>query len=100
MTEKLIFSPAAENDILAALEYTIDTWGEEQADRYGQALHDGFTMLTKNPYIGRSRPDISPQHRSFPIEKHIAVYVVKDEIVFISRLFHQSRDITQHEIPA
>ena len=100
MNHVLIFSPAAKNDILAALEYTTETWGEEQTDAYGQALNNGFTMLSENPYIGRSRHDISPQHRSLPIEKHISIYVVKDETVYISRVFHQSRDILQHEIPA
>lgn len=100
MTHTLILSPEAEKDILTTLEYTQDTWGEAQAERYRSTLDKGLKLLAGNPYLGRSRSDISPKHRSFPIEKHIAVYFLDDENIYLSRLFHQSRDIVRHQIPS
>lgn len=100
MTYTLILSPEAEKDILTALEYTQDTWGKAQADIYSADLDAGLKLLAGNPHIGRERSDISPKHRSFPIKKHIAVYFVEGETIYLSRLFHHSKDIMRHHIPS
>ena len=95
MTYTLIFSPEAELDILTALEYTEKRWSAEQADCYNAHINSGLQLIRENPYIGRARTDISVKHRSFPIEQHVAVYFIEGDTVYLSRLFHHSKDIKQ-----
>lgn len=101
MTEHaLILSPEAELDILTVLEYTEGKWGKEQADSYNARLESGLNLIKENPSIGRTRADISAKHRSFPIEQHVAVYFVEKNTVYLSRLFHHSKDIVRHHMPS
>jgi toxin ParE1/3/4 len=93
MTYALILSPEAQKDILTALEYTLETWGEAQAEHYKDAIDAGFKRLTKNTYLGKSRANISCKHRSFPIEKHIAVYFLEQKTVCIFRACYINQGI-------
>ncbi len=89
-----MISPAAEQDMLSALEYTRIFWGDAQADRYGKTIMEGLTVLQRLPKAGRLRPDLSPKHRSYPIAHHIALYFVEENTIFLSRFVHQARDIS------
>jgi plasmid stabilization system protein ParE len=90
----LMMSPAAEQDVLSALEYTRIFWGDAQAERYGQTIMEGLKILQHMPKSGRLRPDLSPKHRSYPIAHHIALYFVEQNTIFLSRFVHQARDIS------
>lgn len=93
MTYNLSLSLLAQNDLLAISEYTIQQWGERQADKYLTQLQNGLSKIHGNPNIGRIRTDISDRHRSILVEKHIIIYLIQDNDVFISRILHQSREI-------
>jgi toxin ParE1/3/4 len=95
---KLILSPAAEQDILTALEYTRITWGDAQADRYAQKIMAGLQTLQHMPKSGRLRPDLSPRHRSYPIAHHVALYFLEHNTVFLSRFVHQARDVSSEDV--
>ena len=99
MSYSLILSPEAEQDILAILAYSHENWGEGYARTYLSKLEHGLELLQKNPHIGRARDDISNFHRSFLIGQHTAVYFISDDMIYLSRIFHQSRDISGQDIP-
>ncbi len=93
MSYNLSLSSLAQNDLTAILEYTIQQWGDNQADKYLEQIKSGLSKIQDNPNIGRVRTDISDRHRSILIEKHIVIYIVQDKQIFVSRILHQSRDI-------
>jgi toxin ParE1/3/4 len=43
--------------------------------------------------MGRSRDDLRPGLRSFPVGQHVIIYTIEDEDVEILRVFHGRQDI-------
>ena len=54
-----IISAEADADIDLIAEYTTNTWGWRQTDRYLSQLEDSFQILAENPGIGRACDAIS-----------------------------------------
>ena len=56
----------AESDLAEIADYTIETFGIEQARRYRDALESCFQMIADNPELGRSlgATNISPTSSS------------------------------------
>jgi toxin ParE1/3/4 len=93
MRHIILLSPLAKNDLFAIAEYTMQKWGNNQADIYLDKIDKALLKIQDNPNIGRVRSDISDRHRSFLMEKHLLVYTVEDTEIIISRILHHSRDI-------
>jgi toxin ParE1/3/4 len=52
-----------------------------------------FPKLAKFPGMGRSRDDLLPELRSFPVKPYIVFYTKIDDGIEIVRILHHSRDI-------
>lgn len=93
---RLILSPRAEQDFTDILQYTLETWGEDQLFSYRAILDKAFLTLIENPRIGAPRPEISGEHRVFPAGSHIIVYRVGEAAILISRILHARMDVRRH----
>jgi toxin ParE1/3/4 len=93
MSHIILLSPLAKNDLCAIAEYTMQKWGNNQADIYLDKIDKALLKIQDNPNIGRVRSDISDRHRSLLMEKHLLVYTVENTEIIISRILHHSRDI-------
>jgi toxin ParE1/3/4 len=82
-------SKLARLDLMDIADYTVDTWGPEQAQHYLDSLEACFHRLANAPQIGRGCNRIRPAYRRFEHEKHVILYRVDDDCVFISRVLHQ-----------
>ena len=91
--DTLFLTPEAKSDITDILNYTIETWGLEQAEMYADKLYKGFQLLLENPLLGRQRDDIIPGYRIWRIEKHLAIYRPAQRQVSVIRVLHVNRDI-------
>jgi len=91
----LRLSRQAEQDIESILQYTYETYGERQQQRYAAALHAAFEAITGNPGLGHRRLDLSARHRAFPVEQHVVVYTVSSRIVHVARILHGRMDFTR-----
>lgn len=89
--------PKAVQDLADIWNYTVQTWGESQADDYIQDLNRSFVSLSKHPGKGKSCDDIREGYRKYPVGKHIVFYrqMSQTEIEII-RVLHQARDIKRH----
>jgi toxin ParE1/3/4 len=59
-----------------------------------QNISDRFWLLTKHPRIGRRRPDLSAELRSFAAGDYVILYSIEeDEVVQIHNVFHGGQDI-------
>lgn len=55
-------------------------------------LNTALEDLQKQPHIGHKRPDLSDQHRALVAGRHIIVYQLIGESVFVSRILHRNMD--------
>lgn len=99
-SSKLIFAPAFVRDVKTIFEYTKKNWGEIQAETYHTNIEKHLNRILQNPYVGRSRADISEKHRSLLVGVHVLIYFVQDANIHICRLLHHSQDFLKHEIPS
>jgi toxin ParE1/3/4 len=49
--------------------------------------------------MGRERPEIAPDVRSFPVERWVIFYMVREDEVVISRIVDGARDIRRVHLP-
>jgi len=92
----LILSPQAEEDFTDILQYTLDTWGEAQTYAYRAILDKALLAIQQYPQIGPVRSELSAEHRFFPAGRHIIIYRVRDNAIYVSRILHERMDITRH----
>jgi toxin ParE1/3/4 len=95
----LTFSPAAIADIGAIWDYTAETWGMDQADRYVDDIRAACVALAGGERSGR-RVDVLDGYLKYPVGRHLIFFrqvgrQVGQGIVVI-RVLHQSRDVDRH----
>src|SRR5688572_12426123 len=67
-------SRAADRDIENMAHHMRHAWGEDQLLAYEATIYQTLDMRSRNPQAGRSRDDLFPSCRSFPIEQHVIYY--------------------------
>lgn len=63
------------------------------ADKLLDEIGDSCRLLAQDPFIGRSRPELAPDLRSFPVSRYIVFYAPSAFGVEIVRVLHSARDI-------
>lgn len=71
-------TPSAKADIRSIWLYTVETWGEEQADRYIQALDAKFDEIATGKAISRTFSKSYPQVHVLRCEHHYIFYLVPE----------------------
>ncbi len=82
-------SRLARLDLIEIADYTVDTWGAEQAHRYLDSLEACFRQLAEKPETGRLWTRIRPGYRRFEHLKHVLFYRPMKKGIFIGRILHQ-----------
>ena len=67
----------------------------EAATRFLRSLEPRFSLLAENPRMGRSRPELGEDLRSFPVGSFLIIYTPVPSGVEIVRVVRGSRDIEQ-----
>jgi toxin ParE1/3/4 len=83
--------PKGVSDLAEIFDYTVDTWGEEQAENYLDELARCFHRLADSPGLGRACDRIYPGIRRFEQGKHVIFYKSERHGIVISRILHQRR---------
>jgi toxin ParE1/3/4 len=83
------FSRRAEADLLSVADYTLRTWGEDQAIRYIDDLESCCQMLGDNPALGRVGDDVRPGLRRMEHGRHVVFYRETAGGILVSRILHQ-----------
>jgi toxin ParE1/3/4 len=89
-------TPAAKSDLLEIWNYTVETWGEKQAEKYLLDIEAKLEQLAANTELGRHRPEISPGYYSFPVGKHIIFYLQSGNHIDIIGILHARKDINKN----
>lgn len=89
MAPEYRLSRLARLDLIGIADYTLDTWGAEQANHYLDSLAACFEQLARTPEIGRLCTLVRPGYRRMEHQKHVIFYRAKKNGVFIGRILHQ-----------
>ncbi|MGA2350076.1 MAG: type II toxin-antitoxin system RelE/ParE family toxin [Terracidiphilus sp.] len=85
----LRFSQKAKADLLSIAEYTLETWGAGQAERYLDDLERCAKMLAASPLLGRSCDWIRPGLYRFEKGRHGLFYRREEDGILVSRVLRQ-----------
>jgi toxin ParE1/3/4 len=97
-SRSLRFTPEAEEDIRQILQYTRDTWGEAQRDRYEAALERVFYLLIDFPDLGRKR--FEGHVLSYRAREHVIYYRISSSEIAVLRVLHKKQDIREIDLPS
>jgi len=92
----LIVSPEAQADVIDMLQFTLEEWGLQQAEKYQSVLDNAFSTIHQNPRLGHKRPDLPPEYRVFQAGQHIIVFRIKEKTVYVIRVLHGCMDFARH----
>ena len=87
------FTRRALTDLRDIARYTRKTWGQTQARLYREELELSLQKLALSPRIGRTRAEVAPDVRSFPIARHVAFYVESEGGITVLRVLHPTMDV-------
>ena len=91
----LTFSPAAVADIGAIWDYTAETWGMDQADRYVDDIRSSCVALAGGERAGR-RVDVRDGCLKYPVGRHLIFFRQDGPGIVVIRVLHQSMDVERH----
>ena len=91
---EVLRSNLAELDLLEIWAYIAED-SAGAADRFLDLLDQKCHTLAEAPGIGRSREDLAPDLRSFPVERYIIFYRPMDGGIEIARVLSAYRDIAR-----
>lgn len=80
-----------------AVEDLVNVWRHIARDNVSAAnrifgeIEDRCELLPGNPYLGRSRDDVSPGMRAFVHGNYVIYYLVTEDEIAIIRILHGAR---------
>ena len=90
------FTTEAENDLEAIIDFTLERWGQEQAEKYLDGLEELARKLAEGPELGADRSAMLDGLISFPYASHILYYVKQPHGIIILRVLHKRMDQRRH----
>jgi len=92
----LELTQSAAQDLRTISHYTLETWGEEQQDRYLEGIYRKFEEIIGAPARWRFRNDLFPQCQIAQYSRHIILFVCKGELLTVVRVLHDAMDFERH----
>ncbi len=88
----------AETDLANIFDYTLETWGERQFEKYRALLEESFEALARDPFLIQSndRSELFAGCRSLHVGRHLILYRVKDKTLQIARVLHDTMELELH----
>jgi toxin ParE1/3/4 len=93
---RFIVSPRARADIDDIWNYTVEQWGERQAEICLRLLQAAVDAVASDPKIGPTCDDVRPGYRKYRVGSHVLFYRVAANTVVVVRILHQRMDIERH----
>jgi plasmid stabilization system protein ParE len=94
MTHRVVFSKAAEQDLLDLLTYLVPQAGERIARAYVDRLIDYCSDFNTFPERGTRHDDVKQGLRTVGYRRRATIaFTIKDKTVTIIRIFHGGRDV-------
>ena len=88
--------PEAELDVVDILQYTEETWGVLQRDKYADKLVAALEKIAKTLSLGKRRDAIKPGYLSYHVGRHYIFYRVTEDTVEVIRLLYDGMQLEGH----
>lgn len=92
----LEFTQSAVSDLEKISQYTRDTWGEEQEERYLKSLYRKFAQIAGDPSRWRFREELFPRCQIAREGRHLILFQVNASTLIIVRILHGAMDFGRH----
>jgi toxin ParE1/3/4 len=86
---RLQISTTARKDLKEILKYTEQIWGKQRRSSLRGQILDRLAYVATYSEIGRNRPELGPDVKSFSTGSHIIYYQTDDTYVVIIRIQHE-----------
>ncbi len=93
---EIALRPKARADLDGIWDYTVQTWGYEQAEHYVRTLSRAFELLVEKPELGRLYDEVYKGLRVYPSGRHLIFYFATDDGIEVVRVLHERMDIPSH----
>ena len=90
------FSARAKADVDGIWNYTVERWGERQAEIYLRLIGAAVASIAADPKVGRPCDDIRPGYRKYLVGSHVVFYRTTGKAVLVVRILHQRMDVERH----
>jgi toxin ParE1/3/4 len=87
------FTVPASRDIEGIIDYIADVQSLDAADRLLDTINKKCRNLAIFPSLGRSREELAPDLRSFPVEEYLIFYRFVEDGVEILRVISGYREL-------
>lgn len=91
-------TPSARRDLGSIWDY-ISIESEKRAYDLMRVIERTLLLLSERPEMGRRRPEIDPEVRSFPVRNYVIFYQINVDGIEILRVLHGARDISDESGP-
>jgi len=89
---EILRHPKAEADLDETWSYIAQD-DPNSADRFIDLIEERCSLLAENPLMGRSRPELGSNLRSFPVDNYLIFYIPMENGIEIVRVVSGRRDI-------
>lgn len=86
--------PEARADLAEIWDYIAQD-NPKRATAFLREIEALFETLATQPTMGRERPELADELRSFPIGRYVVYYLPWPDRVDIVRVLHAARDVTR-----
>jgi toxin ParE1/3/4 len=83
-------------DLAEIADYTIETFGIEQARVYRDGLEACFRALAANPNLGRRAERLAPMLKRYKHHSHEVFYLATNHEILIVRILHERMDFGRY----
>ena len=90
---RIVKQALVDQDLIEIWLYTLNEWGERQADKYLDDLDGAIHLLAEQPLQCPSRSEFSPPVRIHHHAHHLIVYLVMGDGINIVRVLHERMDV-------
>jgi toxin ParE1/3/4 len=91
-----VLSRRAEADLDEIWDFSANTWGRDQANRYVEVLRDDMRRLASDPSRGRTVTFGRGTYHRYKSGSHVIFYRAIARGVRIVRILHESMDHKRH----
>jgi toxin ParE1/3/4 len=89
-------SPRAEADLSEIWDFTIKTWGEQQAEDYIRLLVGAIETVADNPRRGRPCDEARRGYLKYLAGSHVIIFRKIKSGIDVVRVLHARMDFEQH----
>jgi toxin ParE1/3/4 len=92
---RLVWAPAAKNDLRDIWRYFVGVASPEIADRLLRDIQRASERVRQRPLAWRVRDEVMPGLRSILVHPYVVFYRLSGETVEIVRVLHQRRNLAK-----